>query len=176
MLPIAASLPPPPCSGYRNALMTQPDKISAEVERKRKKQLWRHRQLSQLGWHIHESAIFPVIYYLLISSAYSLKIKKQANPGFTHKTSVNNLALHRMFIYHLHPHNIWRQQAISFSTDSWDMYSIQQSILLCGKVAVFLDRVGNSARGGRERGGLWYIHVAQAARDCVVRLARRDWG
>jgi|LakMenE18May11ns_1017448.scaffolds.fasta_scaffold9064423_1 hypothetical protein len=38
----------------------------------------------------------------------------------------------------------------------------------------FLDRVGNSARGGREGGGLWYIHVAQAARDCVVRIARRD--
>ena len=37
-----------------------------------------------------------------------------------------------------------------------------------------LDRVGNSARGGREGGGLWYIHVAQAARDCVVRIARRD--
>ena len=38
----------------------------------------------------------------------------------------------------------------------------------------FLDRVGNSARGGREGGGLWYIYVAQAARDCVVRIARRD--
>jgi hypothetical protein len=38
----------------------------------------------------------------------------------------------------------------------------------------FLDRAGNSARDGREGGGLWYILVAQAARDCVVRIARRD--
>jgi hypothetical protein len=38
----------------------------------------------------------------------------------------------------------------------------------------FLGRVGNRARGGREGGRLWYIHVAQAARDCVVRIARRD--
>ena len=38
----------------------------------------------------------------------------------------------------------------------------------------FLGRVGNSARGGREGGRLWYIHVAQAARDYVVRIARRD--
>jgi hypothetical protein len=38
----------------------------------------------------------------------------------------------------------------------------------------FLDRVGNSARKGREGGGLWYIHVTQAARDCVVRIARRN--
>jgi hypothetical protein len=37
----------------------------------------------------------------------------------------------------------------------------------------FLDIVGNSAKGGREGAGLWYIHVAQAARDCVVRIARR---
>ncbi len=49
------------------------------------------------------------------------RLKCKLFPDFTHKTSVNNLALHRMFIYHLHPHDIWWQQAISFSTDSWDM-------------------------------------------------------
>ncbi len=39
----------------------------------------------------------------------------------------------------------------------------------------FLDRVGNSARGGREGGEQWYyVHVEQSERDCVVRIARRD--
>jgi hypothetical protein len=76
--------------------------------------------------------------------------------------------------------------------------SIQQSIILCGRWIIssnklcltverrgihsriggfgreFLDRVGSSARKGREGGGLWYIHVTQAARDCVVRIARRN--
>ncbi len=56
--------------------------------------------------------------------------------------------------------------------------SIQQSIILCGKVdmAVNLLTELETVQGeeGRRADSGIYVHVEQSARDCVVRIARRD--
>ncbi len=105
------------------------------------------------------------------------RLKCKLFPGFTHKTSVNNLALHRMFIYHLHPHDIWRQQAISFSTDSWDMkYSTiynSVSFLVRPKFcpAVLWESCEN--RNGGVEGGLLLLAACTDGPLLLVKQARQ---